>query len=74
MPKPKTDLNSDIQESRVDLTPKETATLKTANEQLKYTNFPITIQLPQFKMKDLTLSWRRPISYRNQSIDLLQHA
>ena len=42
MPKPKTDLNSDIQESRVDLTPKETATLQTANEQLKYTNSPIT--------------------------------
>ena len=42
MPKPKTDLNSDIQESRVDLTPKETAILQTANEQLKYTNSPIT--------------------------------
>ena len=38
VPKPKTNLNSDIQESPIDLTLKETATLQTENEQLKYTN------------------------------------
>ena len=40
--KPKTNLNSDIQESPIDLTPKETATLQTEDEQLKYKNSPIT--------------------------------
>ena len=40
--KPKTNLNSDIQESPNELTPKETATLQTENEQLKYTDFLIT--------------------------------
>ena len=34
----KTNLNSDIQESPIYLIPKETATLHTENEQLKYTN------------------------------------
>ena len=38
VPKPKTNLNSDIQESPIDLTLKETATLQTENEQLNYTN------------------------------------
>ena len=42
VPKPKTSLNSDIHESPIDLTPKETATLQTKNEQLKHTNPPIT--------------------------------
>ena len=42
VPKPKANLNSDIQESPIDLTPRETATLQPKNEQLKYTNSPIT--------------------------------
>ena len=42
MPKRKTNLNSDIQESPIDLTHKETATLQPENEQSKYTNSPIT--------------------------------
>ena len=42
MPKSKTNLNSDIHESPIDLTHKETATLQTENEQLKHTNPPIT--------------------------------
>ena len=39
---PKTNLNSNIQENPIDFIPKETATLQTENEQLKYTNSPIT--------------------------------
>ena len=42
VPKPKTNLNSDIYESPIDLTPKETATLQTENKQLKHTNTQIT--------------------------------
>ena len=39
---PKTNLNSGIQESPIDLTSKETVTLQTENEQLKYANSPAT--------------------------------
>ena len=42
VPEPKTNLNGGIQESRIDLTPKETVTLQTEYEQLKYANSSVT--------------------------------
>ena len=63
VPKPRTNLNSGIQESPIDLTPKETATLQTENEQSKYTNSAVTnnttASVPNKRPKHI----RRPPSY-----------
>ena len=63
VPKPKTNLNSDIQESSIDLTLKETATLQTENEQLKYTNSPITNNTTASVPDEGPKRIRRPPSY-----------
>ena len=60
MPEPKTNLNSDTQESPIELPTKETVTLQNENEQSELTNTPVAND-PTNSIPDETLKRiRRP--------------
>ena len=63
VPEPKTNLNSGIQESPIDLTPKEAATLQTENQQSKYTNSPLTNNTTDSIPNKRPKRTRRPPAY-----------
>ena len=63
VPEPKTNLNSGIQESRIDLTPEGTVALQTEYEQLKYANSPVTNNTTDSIPNKRSKRIRRPPAY-----------